>query len=241
MRTEYNIYCDESCHLENDKQKAMVLGAIWCPKTNTQNIFKDIRSIKTKHGLPTRFEIKWNKVYPAKIDFFEDLIKYFFNNEDLHFRVIVIPDKSKLNHEDFDQTHDDFYYKMYFNLLKVILDPESSYYIFLDIKDTRSQKKINILKDILRNNHYDYSKEIIKGIQHIRSHEVELLQLTDLLIGAFSYLHRGLNGSSAKLKLIEQIKEYSGYSMVKSTLFLENKFNIFIWDTSLKTSRRQNV
>ena len=28
MRTEYNIYCDESCHLENDSQKAMVLGYI---------------------------------------------------------------------------------------------------------------------------------------------------------------------------------------------------------------------
>ncbi len=26
-----NIYCNESCHLENDHQQAMVLGAIWCP------------------------------------------------------------------------------------------------------------------------------------------------------------------------------------------------------------------
>jgi len=26
-----NIYCNESCHLEHDRQKVMVLGAIWCP------------------------------------------------------------------------------------------------------------------------------------------------------------------------------------------------------------------
>ena len=29
MDSIYNIYCDESCHLENDCEKAMVLGAIW--------------------------------------------------------------------------------------------------------------------------------------------------------------------------------------------------------------------
>jgi len=31
MSEIYNIYCDESCHLENDRQKAMVLGSVWCP------------------------------------------------------------------------------------------------------------------------------------------------------------------------------------------------------------------
>jgi hypothetical protein len=29
MNKTYNIYCDESCHLENDKQEVMVLGAVW--------------------------------------------------------------------------------------------------------------------------------------------------------------------------------------------------------------------
>jgi len=32
MTNIYNIYCDESCHLENDGEKVMVLGAIWCPR-----------------------------------------------------------------------------------------------------------------------------------------------------------------------------------------------------------------
>ena len=31
MSQIFNIYCDESCHLENDREKAMVLGAVWCP------------------------------------------------------------------------------------------------------------------------------------------------------------------------------------------------------------------
>ena len=37
---EYNIYCDESCHLENDGEKYMVLGGIICEK-NDRNIIKN--------------------------------------------------------------------------------------------------------------------------------------------------------------------------------------------------------
>ncbi len=30
MSTIYNIHCDESAHLEHDRQGVMVLGAVWC-------------------------------------------------------------------------------------------------------------------------------------------------------------------------------------------------------------------
>ena len=57
----YNIYCDESCHLENDKQKAMVLGAIWCKIDCLKEINQQIRLIKMKHHIAKDFEIKWTK------------------------------------------------------------------------------------------------------------------------------------------------------------------------------------
>lgn len=229
MREEFNIYCDESCHLENDLQKAMVLGAVWCSKDKSYEINKRIREIKVKHLLNPGFEIKWNKIGQKKIDFYEELINYFFDDDDLHFRALVIPNKAKLNHSDFNQTHDDFYYKMYFDLLKVILDPECGYNIYLDIKDTRSQEKVDKLKEVLRNSHYDFSKQIIKKIQQVRSHEIEILQLSDLFTGAVSYLHRGLNTSTGKIKLINRIKERSRYSLLSSTLYRESKMNIFVW------------
>ena len=31
MPQAFNVYCDESCHLEHDRQKVMILGATWCP------------------------------------------------------------------------------------------------------------------------------------------------------------------------------------------------------------------
>ena len=110
---EYNIYCDESCHLQNDNSNVMVLGAVWCLKEKKREIFKRLRNIKEEHGLSSSFEIKWNKVSPAKTAFYRHLIDYFFDDDDLHFRALVVPDKSILNHEKFNQSHDDFYYKMY--------------------------------------------------------------------------------------------------------------------------------
>ena len=67
--TEYNIYCDESCHLEHDNSPVMVLGAISCPKDKKSEMFNDIRRIKERVGLSTYFEIKWTKVSISKIDF----------------------------------------------------------------------------------------------------------------------------------------------------------------------------
>ncbi len=229
MALEYNIYCDESCHLLNDNNQVMVLGAVWCLKDKKKEIFKRLREIKERNGLPADFEIKWHKVSPAKIDFYLNVIDYFFDDDDLHFRALVVPDKSILQHKKFNQTHDDFYYKMYFDLLKVILSPHYAYNIYIDIKDTRSQEKVNKLTEVLRNTHYDYNKSIIKKIQQIKSHEVELLPLADLLLGAIGYLHRGLETNQAKMEIIRRMQERSGYTLLNSTLYREDKMNVFVW------------
>ena len=230
MTQIFNVYCDESCHLENDQQKVMVLGAVWCPLKETRDISKNIRGIKTRNGLKSKFEIKWAKVSPAKIEFYLDLIEYFFDDPNLHFRALIVPDKSKLNHEAFGgQDHDIWYYKMYFDMLKVVFNPEDHYRVYLDIKDTHGGAKIAKLHDVLSNNMYDFSREIIERIQLVRSHEVELLQLADLIIGAVSYINRGLAESPAKRALVELIRQESGYDLTRTTLLREDKVNLFRW------------
>jgi Protein of unknown function (DUF3800) len=227
--SEYNVYCDESCHLENDGKKVMVLGAVLCPQKHIQNVTADIKDIKIKHGLSKYFEIKWTKVSPAKVDFYFALVDYFFSNRSLTFRGLVIPDKSVLKHEEHSQTHDEWYYKMYFDMLKVVIGPNHEYNIYIDIKDTCGAEKVNKLHEVLCNNLYDYNREIIKKIQQIHSHESQLLQLADLLIGALKTANDEPCNSSAKAQIIERIKQKSGYELTKNTLYKENKTNILIW------------
>jgi len=232
MSQTFNIYCDESCHMENDHQKVMVLGAVWCPLEKVREISIRIREIKIDHGLNPDFEIKWTKVSPAKLKFYLDLVDYFFDDDDLHFRALIVPDKSKLRHEVFGQSHDDWYYKMYFDMLKVIFNPGYKYRIYLDIKDTRGATKVAKLHDVLCNNMYDFSREIIERVQTVRSHEVEIMQVADLMIGAISYVNRGLTDSSAKIALVKRIRKRSGYELTRTTLLRENKVNLFRWDAS---------
>lgn len=242
MREIINIYCDESCHLENDKEKVMVLGAVYCPSSKKNEIFQRLSELKEKHNLIPKnkknpkdnrahYELKWNKISLSKIDYFKDVIDYFFADDHLNFRVLIVPDKSKLEYKKFNHTHDTFYYKMYFSMLKVILNPDKSHHIYIDIKDTRSKEKVHKLEQVLRNDKYDYGKEIIKKVQQVRSHEVELIQLADLLTGAIAYVNRGLSNSKAKNILIDFIRHRSRYTLTKSTLIREQKFNIFLWES----------
>jgi hypothetical protein len=158
-----------------------------------------------------------------------EFVDYFFDEGDLHFRALVVPDKSKLCHPLFDQTHDDWYYKMYFDMLKTILDPNDQYHIYIDVKDTRGSTKTAKLHDVLCNNMYDFSRHIIERLQLVRSHEVEILQLTDLLIGAVMVANRGIAASTAKRALVDRIRQRSNYSLKQTTLYRENKVNVLVW------------
>lgn len=228
MTDRINVYCDESGHLEHDEIPVMILGATWCPASKTREIAERVREIKARHHPWPRFEAKWVKVSPARRALYEDLIDYFFDDDDLHFRALIAP-KSTLNHVAFGQTHDEWYYKMYFLMLKAILSPEHQYRVFLDIKDTRGAAKVRKLHDVLCHNMYDFNRQILEDVQQVRSHDVEQLQIADLLIGAITYANRDLHASPAKSALVERVRKRSRYHLTRSTLLGERKFNIFRW------------
>lgn len=230
----YNVYCDETCHLEHDEINVMVLGAVWCPQENLKEINQQIRAIKERNGVSPSMEMKWTKISPAKVGMYGDLVNYFFDDDSLRFRALIIPDKGKLNHDKFHQTHDTWYYKMYFDMLKVILSPKDRYEIYIDIKDSNSYQKTQKLGEVCSNSMYDFSKRVIQRVQPIRSDEVQIMQLVDVLIGAVGYENRifpeEFIKSTAKEKIIELIKKRSGYSLKRTTLLREEKCNLFVWD-----------
>ena len=238
MAELFNIYCDESCHLLNDQSQVMVLGCVWCLRDRVTEISQRLREIKEQHGLVRHsdfgegrepFELKWQKVSPAKLDYYVRVVDYFFDDDDLHFRGVVIPDKTILRHDDFTQDHETWYYKMCFTMLEPLIDPNQRYHIYLDIKDTRSEQKRAKLEEVLRNSRYDFNRQIIERVQQIRSHESELLQMADLLIGAIGYHNRELTTNAAKLAVIRRIQRRSNKSLRNTTWLREAKLNLLCW------------
>ncbi len=147
----FNVYCDESCHLEHDRIPVMAWGAVTCEKRFAEDLSARVRKLKVEYGLKSTFEAKWTKISPAKADFYRALVDLFLTDDRLRFRGLVVPDKERLDHVRFDQSHDDWYYKIYFTMLRPVFEPAQRYRIYLDLKDTRGGPKTRKLHGVLAN------------------------------------------------------------------------------------------
>ncbi len=225
---EYNVYCDESCHLISNDSKYMLIGAVYCPKYKVKKVNEYIKHLKENYNISNKIELKWNKIDKKTEKLYLDIINYFFNNDDLKFRVIVI-DKTKLDHEKYNQTENEFYHKAYYEMLKYIIIPGNSYNIYPDIKDTNSYYYHQVMLNYLRIKMQDTNKKTIRKVQPIRSYEVPILQINDILIGALSYYYRSLSGNSVKLNIVNEIKKIYQNNFDTSSYYSNTKFNIFIW------------
>lgn len=218
------VYCDESrpeaLFGENSKDRFMVIGGIWIPKQERENVKNNIKTLQNKHNLYG--EIKWKNVSPSKIEFYLDLIDLFFMTESLRFRCIVV-DGKEVDVEVYHNSDSELgFYKFYYQLLFHWCEPLESYWIFLDYKKNKQSDRLHTLEKVLNNATFSH----IKDVQAIESKQSLLIQLADVLIGAVGYKFNGYNSSDAKLKLIERIEEYIGRTIQK-TFKSARKFNVF--------------
>ena len=208
----YNYYCDESCHLQKDGKRFMVLGYIAAPLHKIEQMKGELKSLRVKYK--NTLEVKWT--------YLNEWNYWFFKKGGIRFRAIIV-DKSRYIADKCDHDYNKFYYLMYYQLLFHTLDPVWHYNIYLDIKDNLSSYRTEKLKDIL-----NVRMEIIEKIQHVRSHELDLLQLCDLFIGAIAYnLNQTEKASEAKVRFIEKLKIRTRTDLESTTSKRISKFNLF--------------
>jgi hypothetical protein len=222
----YDLFLDESCHLEHDDVSVMTLGYVKVPHLVSSEIRLGIRTIKEKHGKIK--ELKWNKFSGAKIELYKELVDYFFDTP-LEFSCILVKYKERLDHTDFNMgKHDNYYYRIIFHLLHPI-PTDGDYRIFIDYKDTRGKEKLGKIKEYL--NEKCSGTPPFSQFQHLRSHENEFFQITDFFIGAIAYKSR-LKGeeklpvNQSKLDFIEYLERKSGFCLDEGTTPWETKFKI---------------
>ncbi len=76
----------------------------------------------------------------------------------------------------------------------------------------------------------DFEGLILPRVQHVRSEEVEQVQLVDLLIGAVSYHNRGLRGNEGKQALVRHVQQRASLTLRHTTGRSRRKMNLFFWD-----------
>ncbi|HKK81221.1 MAG TPA: DUF3800 domain-containing protein [Prolixibacteraceae bacterium] len=219
MKKTFNIYCDESCHIENDHKNFMLLGCVSSAYNQVKRHTERIKTIKEKHNFYG--EIKWSNVASSQYHFYKELLEYFFDT-DLCYRAIIV-NKSKIKNNEFNQDYDTFYYKMYYYLLNHNKNSLYSYNVYLDIKDTLSAYKVNKLKDIL-----NIRFGVFRNVQNIRSHESVMLQVADLITGALAY---NLNDKEKKVKaktdLISLLERHAANGLSENSDYKDTKLNLF--------------
>jgi hypothetical protein len=185
---KYNLFVDESCHLEHDKIPVMCIGYIKVPHLAYDELKHIFTQIKIEHN--TRGEIKWNKFSNSRLPLYKKLVDFFFNTP-LEFRCVLVKYKERLNHADFNRgSHDNFYYKITYYLLRPN-PPGVDYRVFMDIKDTKGKERLTKIQEVFQNYHKGESPFI--HFQHLRSHDNVFFQLADLFIGAITYRTRQIN------------------------------------------------
>jgi hypothetical protein len=183
---------------------------------------EQIKEIKQKYNYTD--ELKWTNVHDATYLMYKELIEYFFMT-DMNFRAVIV-NKADIDETRQDYTFNDFYFRMYYQLLHNKIDLENSYNIYFDIKDTCSGRKLSELKKMLAWN------SSIRNFQFIKSYESLFMQFSDVLMGAINYNLRIKAGDVAgkviaKRKLVEHISSHANISLEQSTSRFAKKFNLF--------------
>lgn len=223
--SSYKIFCDESCHLESDKSDIMVLGAIYCLSSEVSELNKEIKTLR--HQYAYHNEIKWTKLIGKQKEFYAALLEMFFKSILLRFKATVVLNKHLLNHEKYNSgEHDKFYYKMFYYTLRDFMKAGDTYQIYLDYKDTKGGQRARKLSSVIQN---ESKGSVNADFTIIHSHESQLIQVCDLLIGAIAYKNRVDIEKKSEIKnfIVSKIEELSGRCLDEPTAQWEEKFNLF--------------
>ena len=142
-------------------------------------------------------------------------------------RLQLCREKSSLDHEFFNEgSHNTFYYKMFYYTLRDFLSSDNEYRIYLDYMDTLGAEKTKTLCDVLQK---QTNWNLSVNAYIIQSHESQIIQLCDLLIGAVSYRNRSdiEHSSIIKMRIVEYLENKLGHALDYTTKPWERQFNIF--------------
>jgi len=224
---DFNVFCDEShpdlLASKNSSAKYLLIGSLWMLKEDREQFKTSIHALREKHKIGSEF--KWEKVSYSRLEFYKDLISWFWDQGDrLRLRCIVV-DKKKV--DLFHYHHNDQelgFYKFYYQLLHHWIADFNNYHIFCDFKTNRRRDRLRILKECLER--VNLSAQVT-SVQATRSNESVLIQLVDVLTGLISSsFNHSYGDESAKRKLISYFEQLLKHK-ISPTSSSEKKCNIF--------------
>lgn len=223
---EYVVYCDESRQGNILANPYMAIGGIWVPRAEKKRLTSELNSLKKQVGL--RAEAKWQKVTSSHLEGYKALIDFFYSNEDLRFRTIVV-EQAKVNVAQYHDNDEELgFYKFYYEMLVKWVETGNEYLILLDYKTNKGADRYTKLAQVLRRS--VAQNAVISDLTITNSAETPLCQLCDIFTGAIAASWSdGIQPGSAKFELARYIAKKSNLTSLKieHKSPAPSKFNIF--------------
>lgn len=223
---KFEVYCDESGleALTNKEAHAYAgIGGIWIPAEQRGVLKEGLGAVKAKYKI--RGELKWQKVSPAYLDLYKEVVDFFFNAGYIRFRVILV-EAEKVDHIRFNSADAELgFYKFYYQLLHHWIFDFNEYVVFTDLKENRNKGRLKELEGALDNSNYTSD---ITQVQGLPSHESLGIQLADILTGMVTAkFNKEYKPDSAKAQLIQYLEEKYLSREIAPTPKWEEKLNVF--------------
>jgi len=222
-----DIYCDES---GTDSGRYLVIGGLWVKRLYHPIILRQLTAFRTKYEL-TR-EIKWAKISKGYFNQYKDLLDLYFNCWNrVRFYCIVV-EKQKVDwHTYHHNDHELGFYKFYRLLIRYRMSGEYRYYLWADQRNNRVPNRLHTLQCYAN---MDCTKHIgvspLVHVQEINSRMSDIMQLSDVLIGAVRACYCEDISGEAKVEFCNYLQSRLGVSSLSE---IENKrdalFNIWKW------------
>jgi hypothetical protein len=220
-----HIYCDESSTAE----RYMLFGGVITTETNAGDLSEVIDRWRTKHGMHR--ELKWGKVSRQKLPAYCSLIDLFAEHARqgfLHFNVIVF-DTHQIDYKTYHQGRKELgFYRFYYRFVLYKFgiyahDASYSMRVFLDERSELDAKRLEVMQIVLNRGirkRYGLNTDVVRSVEAQQSHQSNLMQLADVIMGAVGFhcngLHRRLNASPARRALAAHIAERAGLRELSS-------------------------
>lgn len=209
----HHVYCDES----SMECRFMVYGGIITPEDNVAEFDGLLAEWRAKNRMNA--ELKWAKVSKSKLSEYISFVDFFFDHaaeNHWHFKSVVF-DTSQINYATHHEGDEELgFYKFYYHFLLHKFAPyakndDHRLWVYIDQKST-TKERLGALKDALNNGirkKFSRSVSVIRAVEPRVSHECNLIQLADVLMGAIAYhcngCHKADNAAQHRCKMVEHI------------------------------------
>jgi predicted MPP superfamily phosphohydrolase len=202
IRTPF-VFFDETGSINDRANRYFCLGMIKC----MQPFYLDsrIRDIREKHHFYD--EIKWNAISKSKLNVLAQVVEAIFETKGIYFSSIVI-NKDNI---DFAQAFNNNPYMAYERFTEILIKQsiEDNEILTVIADFVTTPKNIQFEIDVKHYLNEEMNRLAIGGIHRVDSKGVNLIQVTDLLIGAITYCYKLdlklVKGDKNKVKVLNMI------------------------------------